>query len=563
MMSQVPLMILNKNTKRDQGPRVQLGNIQAAKVIADIVRTCLGPKAMMKMLLDPTSGIIITNDGNAILREVQVQHPAAKSMIETSRTQDDEVGDGTTSVVILAGELLTVLIPFIEQNIHPIILIRSYTQACTDVVNFLMSDKVCTPVNLSNNDEIIAVIKSSLDTKILHEWGTFACSIALEAVQTIEHKEGNRHEIDIKRYARIEKIPGGSVSSSYVVKGVMLNKDVLHDQMRRHIVNPRVLLLDCSLDFKKGESQTMMEFRNERDFTRALEIEEEAIKDMCDAIREVKADIVVTEKGVSDIAIHHLMTYGISIIRRVRKTDNDRLARATGATIVGDVYQLKSSDVGTQCGLFEVRKIQKEQYAFFEQCTNPKACTIVLRGSSKDLVDEIARNLQDALCVARNILLDPYIVPGGGACEIELCKLLEDRAREAVDPIFSGVEKFPYLAAARALEVIPRVLIKNAGANVIRTLTSLKSKHRSKAEGAKNFGIDGETGMIIDTLEAGIVEPRLVKLQLFKSAIEMAITILRIDDIVSGSKKGSTLDEKKDKEQRENVEKDSKEGAEA
>lgn len=578
MYSQMPIMILSKDTKRDQGKKVQLGNVYAAKIISDIIRTCLGPKAMMKMLLDPTSGTVLTNDGNAILREVQVQHPAAKFMIETSRCQDEEVGDGTTSVVILAGELLTVLSSFIEQGIHPVVLIRAYNQARADIVQFMstsganLASSICTPVDLSKDEQVLSVIESSLRTKMIHEWGDFACRMALQAVRIVELKTASRHEIDVKRYARIEKIPGPSVDGSYVVKGVILNKDVLHDKMPRRIVKPRIVLLDCGLEFKKGESQTMMEFKNEKDFTRALEIEEEAILDMCVRLKDVKANIVITEKGVSDIAIHHLMRCGIAVIRRIRKTDNDRLARVTGATIVGHVAQLRDSDVGTRCGLFEIRKLHDDQYAFFEDCLNPKACTLIIRAPSKDMLDEISRNLQDALSVARNILLDPYVVPGGGACEVELCRMMEEKAARAKEPIFAGVEKFPYQVAAKALEVIPRVLIQNAGVNVIRTLTALRAKHRVNNQGAsvqkgtppikpsagRNLGVDGNTGQIVDCMQAQIVEPRLVKLQVYKSAFEMAITILRIDDIVSGSKKASVLDEKKGNQQQESVEKDSK-----
>lgn len=574
MLSQMPIMIMSRQSKRDQGKRVQLGNVHAAKIIADIIRTCLGPKAMMKMLLDPMSGVVVTNDGNAILREVQVQHPAARLMIDTSRCQDEEVGDGTTSVVILAAELLTVVSSFIQQGIHPTVLIRAYSQACADIVELMNTKEsgFCIPVDLAEDKTILSVIGSSLRTKMINDWGDFASKMALEAVRTIELKSPGRHEVDIKRYLRIEKIPGGLITDSHVVKGVVLNKDVLHNRMARMIVKPRVALLDCCLEFKKGESQTMMEFKKEEDFTRALEVEEEAIREMCVILKEAGADVVVTEKGVSDIAVHHLMCSGISVIRRVRKTDNDRLVRVTGATVVGDVLQLRKSDIGTRCGLFEIRTVNNDQYAFFEDCVEPKACTLILRGPSKDILDEVARNVQDALSVARNILLDPFVVPGGGACEVQLCRLLEEKAARSIDRIFARIERFPYLMAAKALEVIPRVLIQNSGANIIRVLSTLRSKHRAhhkqltrppanaigKVSIGRCFGVDGNTGRVIDCVDAGILEPRLVKLQVYKSAFEMAITILRIDDIVSGSKKAAILHEKKGKEQQENVEKDEK-----
>lgn len=533
-----PVLVLSQNTKRDQGKKVQIGNIQAAKTVADVIRTCLGPKAMYKMLMDPMGGIVMTNDGNAILREITVQHPAAKSMIEISRTQDEEVGDGTTSVIVLAGEILSVAEQFLHQQMHPTVIISAYKQALEEAGK-LLKEKVCVPVDVTNRDEMIKIINSCIGTKFISKWSDLACKIALEAVSTVAFEENGRKEIDIKRYARIEKIPGGSMEESEVLKGVMVNKDVVHPKMRRRIENPRILLLDCNLEYKKGESQTSLEFTKETDFARVLELEEEYIKSICEDIIKMKPDLIITEKGISDLAQHFLVKANITAIRRLRKSDNIRIARACGATIVNRTEEITENDIGTGAGLFEIRKIGEEYYAFIEQCKDPKACTIILRGASKDVLNEVERNFQDAMNVARNVMIDPYLVPGGGAGEMEIAKLLEEKAKSV-----TGVHQWPFRALARSFEVIPRTLIQNCGSNVIRTLTALRAKHAQ--DGNSTWGVDGNTGELVDMKQLGIWEPLAVKLQTYKTAIETAILLLRIDDIVSGSKKASTLSEKSD-----------------
>lgn len=354
-----------------------------------------------------------------------------------------------------------------------------------------------------------------------------AVQIALDAVETVAITENGRTEVDIKRYAKVEKIPGGSIDDSCVLKGVMVNKDVTHPKMRREIKNPRIVLLDCPLEYKKGESQTSVEIVGDQDFTRMLQIEEEHVQRVCADIIAVKPDLVFTEKGVSDLAQHYLVKAGITAIRRVRKTDNLRIARACGATIVNRTEELTEKDVGTGCGLFEVKKIGDEYFTFITECQDPKACTILLRGASKDVLSETERNLQDALHVARNLVLDPRIVPGGGAIEMALSLALIRKNNQ-------------FRAIAQALEIIPRTLAQNCGANTIRMLTALRAKHASQQSGLCSWGIDGESGQLVDMVERGIWEPLAVKLQVYKTAIETAILLLRIDDIVAGSKKKNT-----------------------
>jgi len=528
---QAPLIVLNQNTKRESGRKVQLGNVTATKTIADVIRTCLGPRSMLKMLMDPMGGIVMTNDGNAILREITVEHPAAKSMIEIARTQDEEVGDGTTSVIILAGELLTVAAPFLEQQMHPTVVISAYRQALEDVISIL-KDKVSVNVDISNRDEMKKIVTSTLGTKFVKKWMDLACQIAIDATSMVSLEQNGRREIDIKRYAKVEKVPGGAIEDSQVLKGVMINKDVVHPKMKRRIENPRIVLLDCSLEYKKGESQTNIEISKEEDFTKILQMEEEYIKQICADVIQLKPDLVITEKGVSDLAQHFFVKEGISVIRRVRKSDNNRIARACGATVVNRTDELREEDVGTDCGLFYIEKIGDEYFTYLIECKDPKACTILLRGASKDILAEVERNLNDAMQVARNVMIDAKLVPGGGAVEMAVAQQLNEKAKS-----ITGIQQWPYKAVAKALEVIPRTLIQNCGANTIRTITALRAKHTS--EGNSTWGIDGEHGNIVDMNTYNVWEPYSVKAQTYKTAIETAILLLRIDDIVSGSKKQS------------------------
>ncbi|XP_011496267.1 PREDICTED: T-complex protein 1 subunit gamma [Ceratosolen solmsi marchali] len=528
-----PIVVLSQNTKRDSGRKVQKENIQAGKTIADVIRTCLGPQAMLKMLMDPMGGIVMTNDGNAILREITLQHPAGKSMIEIARTQDEEVGDGTTSVIVLAGEMLANAEPFLEQGLHPTTVIKAYKQALEDMISIL-NENLSIELDCNDKNKLAEVVQSCIGTKFLGRWSYLACEIALEAVQTIIMKQNGYQEIDIKRYVKVEKLPGAAIEDSCVLKGIMLNKDVTHPKMRRFIKNPRIVLLDCPLEYKKGESQTNIEILKETDFTRILEIEEEYIKKICYNIILVKPDVVFTEKGISDLAQHYLLKAGISAIRRVRKSDNNRIARACNATIVNRTEELQESHVGTGAGVFEIKKIGDDYFCYIAECINPKACTIILRGASKDILNESERNIQDALHVAKNLLSEPKLVPGGGAVEMAVSHILNEKAAG-----LAGVEQWPYKAVAQALEVIPRTLAQNCGANTVRTMTALRAKH---ATGGVTWGINGQTGHLVDMKQHGIWEPVVVKLQTYKTAIETAILLLRIDDIVSGSKKKQSED---------------------
>jgi T-complex protein 1 subunit gamma len=434
--------------------------------------------------------------------------------------------------------MLALSLPQLDRHIHPVVIIQAYKRALADALSVI--EEVSIPVDVDNTEQMRQLIGSSLGTKFTSRWSDLMCDLALKAVRTVSHNAGGgKQEVDIKRYARVEKVPGGEIEDSCVLDGVMLNKDITHPKMRRRIENPRIVLLDCTLEYKKGESQTNIEITKEEDWNRILQIEEEQVKAMCDAIIAVKPDLVITEKGVSDLAQHFLLKHNITALRRVRKTDNNRIARATGANIVNSVHDLTEQDVGTQCGLFEISKIGDEYFTFLTKCKDPKACTILLRGPSKDILNEIDRNLADAMAVARNVIFHPFLSPGGGATEMAVSVRLAQKAK-AVE----GVAQWPYKAIAEAMEVIPRTLIQNSGSSPIRVLTQLRAKHaedanKNGAQGGGSWGIDGDAGKIVDMKEFGVWEPQAVKLQSIKTAVESACLLLRVDDIV-GAKAAKT-----------------------
>ncbi|KAK1876092.1 T-complex protein 1 subunit gamma [Dissostichus eleginoides] len=388
--------------------------------------------------------------------------------------------------------MLSVAEQFLEQQMHPTVVISAYRQALDDILEALK--EISTPVDTSDRSMMLKIVHSAINTKALSRWSEMACGIALDAVRTVELEDNGRKEIDIKKYAKVEKVPGGFIEDSCVLRGIMVNKDVTHPRMRRLIKEPRIILLDCSLEYKKGESQTDIEISKEEDFARILQMEEEYIQHIY-------------------LAQHYLMKANITAIRRVRKTDNNRIARACGARIVNRTDELREEDIGTGAGLFEVKKIGDEYFTFVTECKDPKACTILLRGASKEILAEVERNLQDAMQVCRNVLLEPALLPGGGAVEMAVSKRLMERSRS-----LTGVDQWPYRAVAHALEVIPRTLIQNCGASTIRVLTSLRAKHTQPD--SVNWGVDGETGCLSDMMELGIWEPLAVKAQVYKTAVE-------------------------------------------
>jgi len=523
-----PVIVMNQNVQRDIGNKAQRNNIEAAKAVANLICSTLGPCAMLKMILDPMGGTVLTNDGNCILREIDVIHPAAKHMLELARAQDEEVGDGTTSVIVLTGEILALTQPMLDRKVHPLKIVKAFSAALTDALACI--EKAATPINVDDDAQLKGVVKACLGTKFNSRNEDYMCQMAVDAVKRVVVTNPlGKKEIDIKRYAKVEKLPGGALEDSVVLDGVMFNKDHIHPKMRRRIEKPRILLLDCALEYQKGQTTINVEVTKEEDWEVLLQQEEEFLKNQAKAIIALKPDVVITEKGASDLTAHFLAKANITCIRRLRKTDNNRIARATGATIVSRVEEATEKDIGTGAGLFEIKKVTDEYFTFITGCPKGTACSLFLRGASKDVLNEMERNLHDAMCVARNIILEPRVVFGAGAIEMHVSSRLMDNAKRV-----PGVQQAAYQAVAMALEVIPRTLAQNCGANIIRTITELRARHAKGDE--LYWGIDGVEGVLADVRQLQIIEPAAVKIQALKTAVEAACMILRVDEMISGVK---------------------------
>jgi T-complex protein 1 subunit gamma len=481
---------------------------------------------MLKMLIDLQGNIVLTNDGNSILREINVHHPAAKCMISLARTQDENVGDGTTSVTIIANEMLQISGSFLEKLIHPTLINKAYNYALADSIQIMQS--LSREIDVNRQDLLISTINSCVGTKFTSHLGKHIAKLAIESVNYIKTDTGfGREDIEVKKYIKVEKIPGGTIEDSQLMRGVMINKDVVNpSRMRRKIVKPRILLLDCPLEYKKGENMTNVELKNDEDFVALLKMEENWTRKVCERLLSFKPDIIITEKGLSDLAIHFLQRAGVSAIRRVRKTDNVRIARACGATIIHRPDELKETDIGTLAGIFDVRKLGDDFYSYITDCLQPKACTIILRGASKDILNDVERNLKDAVAVARNIFFEPRILPGGGAVEIEIGRqLMQNSLKTKI------CEQWPFRGLGVALEVIPRTIAQNCGVNVVRAMAELRAKHLSHQD--TNWGIDGHSGVVKDMQILNIWDLFIVKTHAIKTAVETTSMLLRADEILS------------------------------
>nr|UXY87075.1 T-complex protein gamma SU [Cryptomonas sp.] len=499
---------------------VHFHNITGAKAVADIIRTTLGPRAMLKMIIDNQGGIIVTNDGYCVLREIETFHPAARSLIELSRMQDNEIGDGTTTVVLLSAELLKTAEILLKKNFHPNQIIGGYYQALNDSIFFL--EKILSvDLKKDNFEDMLKIILTSICTKFVGHYSKLICEIAFKAICKINLKF---ETLQTKDFIKVEKITGGLIEDSKILSGILIAKDVSHPKMRRFILNPKILLLDCTIDFKKGESKTSFEITDEYKWQNTLKVEENYTIYLCNIIKKFCPDVVVTEKNLSDLALHYLFKSNITVIRRVRKSDNNRLAKATGSVIVSNIEDLEASDIGI-AGCFAVKKIGEEYYTFITGCKNT-SCTIVLFGSSKDILDEIERNLYDAIGIAKSIIYKPRISPGGGATEFAISNYLREKSE-----LIRNDSYFIYNSIAAALEIIPKILIENCGVSILNKISKLKDIH---SKNGKFYGIEGKYGKICDMRKIGILEPTFMKSQIIKTAIENATMILRVDKVIYG-----------------------------
>ncbi len=516
-----PVLILKEGTQRTVGRDAQRMNIMAARVIAEAVRTTLGPRGMDKMLVDSLGDIVITNDGVTILKEIDVEHPAAKMIIEVAKAQDNEVGDGTTTAVVLAGELLKRAEELLDQDIHPTIIANGYRMAAKKATEVL--EEIAIPVSRDDDEILKKIAMTAMTGKGAEVALERLAEIAVKAVKTIAEEVDGKIVADTD-HIKIEKRQGGAVEDTELVDGIVLDKEVVHPAMPKRVENAKILLLNSALEVKETEIDAKIRITDPEMMQKFIEQEEKMIKEMVDKIVEAGANVVFCQKGIDDLAQYYLAKAGILAVRRVKKSDIEKLARATGAKILTDLRDVKPEDLG-EAKLVEERKVGDEKMVFVTGCKNPKAVTILVRGGTEHVVEEIARGIEDAVRVVACALEDGKVVAGAGAPEIEMSLRIREWA-----PTLGGREQLAAEAFASALEIIPKTLAENAGLDPIDVLVELKAAHE---KGNKYAGVDIETGKVVDMKVRGVLEPLRVKKHAIESATEVAVMILRIDDVIA------------------------------
>lgn len=525
VVSGAPVLILKEGTTRQRGREAQRQNIAVAKIIAEVVKTTLGPKGMDKMLVDTIGDITITNDGAKILDEIDIQHPAGKVLVNVAKTQDREVGDGTTSVVVLAGALLKKAETLMNMNIHPTTIASGYKKALDKALEVL--DRIAVKVDLADEGVLRDVASTSMRSKAVKYFRDYLSDLAVRAVKSIVEERDGKLVADVDNIQVIKK-EGKSIGETQLINGVIIDKEVVHPGMPRRIKDAKIALLNCPLEIEKTEISAEIRIRDPEQMKAFMEEETRMLRDMVDKIGKIGANVVFCQKGIDDTAQFFLAKAGMLAVRRVKKSDMEKLSRATGARIVTNLEDLRSEDLG-RAELVEERRIGEDRMVFVEGCKNPMSVAILIRGGLERVVDEAERSLHDALCVVADIVKDPRIVYGGGAVEIELAKELRRYAAQV-----GGREQIAIEAFAEALEIIPQTLAENGGHDPIDVLVALRAAHDKT--GGVAYGINVFTGEAEDMGKLKVIEPYLVKKHCIASAVEAAVTILRIDDVVVAAK---------------------------
>ncbi len=527
MANQVqPIFILPEGTQRTTGRNAQRNNIAAAKAVAETVRTTLGPKGMDKMIVDSLGDITVTNDGVTILEEMQIEHPAAKMIVEVAKTQEEEVGDGTTTAVVIAGELLKQAENLLDQEIHPTVVARGYRIASEKAQELL--NELAETISFKDDATLRKIAVTAITGKGAESAKDKLSEIAVTAVKRVIEDIDGKITFD-KEHIKIEKKVGGSVEDSELIEGVVIEKEAVHPGMPRHIHDAKIALLDCALEIKNTEIDAKINITNPDQMQAFLNQEENMLKNMVDKVVASGANVVFCQKGIDDLAQHFLAKNGVYAARRLKKSDMEALSRATGAVIVSNLKDLSARDLG-KAGHVEELKIGDEDMTYVTGCKNPKAVTILIKGGTEHIVAEARRAMTDAIGDIAAALKNGKVVAGAGSIEIELAKGL----RKFADSL-SGREQLAVQAFADALEIIPRTLAENAGLDPIDVLTELKAAHDKKMKWA---GIDVFKGKVVDSWKQGVIEPLKIKTQALSSASEVAQMILRIDDVIAGSSSG-------------------------
>ncbi len=518
-LSGQPVLILREGSQRTRGREAQSMNIMAARAVAEAVRTTLGPKGMDKMLVDSMGDVVITNDGVTILKEMDIEHPAAKMMVEIAKTQEDEVGDGTTTAVVLAGELLKKAEALLDQDVHPVIIASGYRMAAQKSYEIL--NAIASPIASDDESALENVASTAMTGKGAEAAKTHLAKLCVKAVRSIVEDD----TVDIDNI-KVEKRVGGGIEDSELIEGMVIDKERVHSSMPKKVENAKILLLDTAIELKGTEMDAEISITSPEQMQAFLAEEERMLKKIVDAIKDSGANVVFCQKGIDDMAQHYLAKASILVARRVKKSDIDKLAKATGASIITRAGDITKGDLG-EAGLVEEKKVADEDMIFVTKCKNPKAVSLIVHGGTEHVVDEVDRAIHDALRVVGVAIEDKKLVAGGGSSEVEMALQLRKYASTV-----GGREQLAIEAFADALEVIPRTLAENAGLNTIDSLVSLRSKHE---KGDKNAGLDVYTGSVIDMQEANVLEPLRIKTQAIGSAAESAVMILRIDDVIAAS----------------------------
>src|ERR687897_445281 len=520
----MPVLILKEGASQTKGRDAQKNNITAAKLIAEVVRSSLGPRGMDKMLVDSLGDVTITNDGATILKEIDVQHPAAKMMVEVAKSVDNEVGDGTTSAVVLAGALIEKAEELIGKDVHPTIIVDGYRRSAIKAIDIL--NNMAMKVHGNEKDQLTKIAKTSMQTKLVSKDSDHLAELVVTASLQIADKSATGYRVDLDD-VKVEKKAGGSLRDTKLIKGIVLDKEVVHGGMPKRIEKAKIVLINSALEIEKTEFDAKININSPDQMNMFLEEENRMLKGMVDKVVATGANVVICQKGIDDIAQHYLAKEGILTVRRVKESDMTKLARATTARIVNNLEDLSAKDLGA-AELVEERKVETDKWVFIEGAKHPKSVTILIRGGSQRVVDEADRSVHDALMVTKDVLEKPAIVAGGGAPE----SFVAGKIREWANTL-SGREQLAAEKFAEAMETIPLTLAENAGMDPIDTITDLRAK---QGKGSKWTGVDVKGAKITDISKLDIVEPVSVKEQIVKSATEAASMIFRIDDVIASSK---------------------------
>lgn len=520
-----PVLILKEGSNQSRGRDASRNNIQAAKLVAEIVKSSIGPRGMDKMLVDSLGDVTITNDGATMLKEIDVQHPAAKMLVEVSKATDNEVGDGTTSAVILAGALLEKAEVLIDKGVHPTIVVEGYNKAAAQAIKVL--GEIAEKVPANGKDALAKIARTSMQTKLVSRDAQGLADLVVDAVlQVAEKTDAGGFRVDLDNI-KVEKKPGGSMQDTKLIKGIVLDKEVVHAGMPKRVDKAKIALVNAAFEIEKTEFDAKLNISDPSMMKKFLDEETRMLKEMADKVASIGANVLVCQKGMDDIAQHYLAKAGVLAVRRAKESDLTKLAKATGARIANNFDDLTAADLGF-ADLVEERKVEQDKWVFVEGCKNPKAVSILIRGGTQRIVDEAERSLHDALMVSKDVVEKPAVVAGGGAPEAEVATRIMKWTEK-----LTGREQLAAQKFADALETIPICLATNAGLDPIDTMTELRAKH---AEGGVWFGVEAKAGKVKDMFKESVIEPLSVKEQIIKSATEAASMILRIDDVIAAGK---------------------------